>query len=123
MLAISWGCQKFHDYIYGRRDVTVETDHKPLETLYKKPLCAAPPRIQRMMLKTQLYTFVCVWKKGKDLTVADALSRGPHSHEIVDEEEFVIHTVENLPISDIRLAELKQATDNDVTMQMLHKYA
>ena len=34
-----------------------------------------------------LYTFVCVWKKGKDLTVADALSRGPHSHEIVDEEE------------------------------------
>ena len=23
MLAIAWGCEKFHDYIYGRSDITV----------------------------------------------------------------------------------------------------
>ena len=81
MLAICWGCEKFHDYIYGRTDVVIETDHKPLEALYKKPLGAAPPRIQRMMLQIQKYTFSVVWKKGKDITVADALSRGPNTCE------------------------------------------
>ena len=55
MLAIQWGCTKFHDYIYGLESVTVETDHKPLEALYRKPLSAAPPRIQRMQLKLQKY--------------------------------------------------------------------
>ena len=38
MLVIAWGCEKFQDYIYGRSDITVETDHKPLEALYKKPI-------------------------------------------------------------------------------------
>ena len=40
---------------YGRSDITVETDHKPLEALYKKPIGSAPPRIQRMMLRIQKY--------------------------------------------------------------------
>ena len=39
----------FHDFIYGRR-VTIETDHKPLITIVKKPLHAAPARLQRMLL-------------------------------------------------------------------------
>ena len=42
MLAIVFGCVKFHDYIYGLPNVTVETDHKPLETILTKPLHAAP---------------------------------------------------------------------------------
>ena len=37
MLAIVWGTQKFHTYVYGRR-VIVETDHKPLESIFRKPL-------------------------------------------------------------------------------------
>ena len=55
MLAIACGCEKFHDYIYGRSDITVETDHKLLEALYKKLIGSAPPRIQRMMLRIQKY--------------------------------------------------------------------
>ena len=35
MLAIAWGVEKFHTYLYGRK-VIVETDHKPLETIFKK---------------------------------------------------------------------------------------
>ena len=31
MLAITWGCEKFHDYIYGQSDITVETDEKSLD--------------------------------------------------------------------------------------------
>ena len=50
LLAIVWGAEKFHTYVYGRR-IIVETDHKPLEAIFKKPLNAAPPRLQRMLLK------------------------------------------------------------------------
>ena len=34
MLAIVHGLEKFHYYVYGR-GVTVETDHKPLEAIFK----------------------------------------------------------------------------------------
>lgn len=47
MLAILFGCKRFHQYVYGRRN-TVETDHRPL-IIMKKPLAAAPARLQRML--------------------------------------------------------------------------
>lgn len=39
LLAVVFGCAKFAEYIVGR-DVTVESDHKPLEAIMKKPLHA-----------------------------------------------------------------------------------
>ena len=38
MLAICFGCSKFHQYIYGQKHVLVESDHKPLESLYMKTI-------------------------------------------------------------------------------------
>ena len=35
MLAVVFGCIIFHDYIYGVPNVTVESDHKPLESILK----------------------------------------------------------------------------------------
>lgn len=35
MLAVVFGCEKFHQYLYGRH-VCVESDHKPLEVIFKK---------------------------------------------------------------------------------------
>ena len=35
LLAIVYGCTKFHQYVYGKK-VNVQTDHKPLEALLKK---------------------------------------------------------------------------------------
>ena len=37
--------QQFHQYLYGRQAV-VESDHKPLESIMRKPLAAVPPRLQ-----------------------------------------------------------------------------
>lgn len=37
LLAIVYGCEKFHQYIYGK-DILVERDHKPLESICKKSL-------------------------------------------------------------------------------------
>ena len=62
---------KWHYYLYGKHDITVHSDHQPLETIFKKPLSRAPRRLQRMMLKLQKYQF----KKGKELFIADTLSR------------------------------------------------
>ena len=67
MLAIVFGCTKFHKLIYGKDEVTIESDHKPLESLLKKPMCAAPMRIQRMRLKLQPYTFTLVHISGKSI--------------------------------------------------------
>lgn len=46
MYAIVFGAERFHQYIYGNQ-IDVTTDHKPLETILKKPLSAAPARLQR----------------------------------------------------------------------------
>ena len=48
MLAVVFGCTRFHDYIHGLKEIQVETDHKPLESILKKPLHQAPMRLQRM---------------------------------------------------------------------------
>ena len=45
LLAIVYGCTKFHQYVYGKK-VKVQTDHKPLEALFKKTLFPAPQRLQ-----------------------------------------------------------------------------
>ena len=36
LLAVVYGLEKFHTYTYDR-EVTVESDHKPLEVIFKKP--------------------------------------------------------------------------------------
>ena len=67
--------EMWHQYLYGRHVITVHTDHEPLETIFKKLLCKAPQRLQRMMLKLQRYQFSVRYKKGKELYVVDTLSR------------------------------------------------
>lgn len=54
MLAVVHGLEKFYYYVYGR-GVTIETDHKPLEAIFKKHLSAAPPHIARMKLRILKY--------------------------------------------------------------------
>jgi hypothetical protein len=56
MLAILFGLERFERYVYGR-NIEVETDHKPLETIHKKSLLSAPKRIQRMLLRTQKFQY------------------------------------------------------------------
>ena len=74
-LAVVFGCEKFQHYLYGRK-FTVESDHKPLEFIFKKPLNKAPPRIQRFMLRLQKYDdFQVVHVPGTKMNVSDTLSR------------------------------------------------
>ena len=55
MLAIVWSCDKFDQYLYGRDTVTVESDHEPLKSVFKKEIHKSPKRLQRMRLALQKY--------------------------------------------------------------------
>ena len=43
----------------------------------KKPIHAAPPRLLRMLLQLQKYDYMLIYKPGKEMTLADRLSRFP----------------------------------------------
>ena len=123
LLAIVFACQKLHQYIYGFL-TKVQTDHKPLESIVKKSLHKVSSRMQRMLLKLQKYDLSVNYVKGKELHVADTLSRAQLSdttQEIDSEElELPIHTmIQNLPVSDTKKVQLQSATENDEQMQQL----
>jgi len=68
---------RFHTYVYGRQDITVETNHRPLIAIMKKSLAMAPKHLQRMLLRLQKYSFKLVYKPGSKTVIADSLSRAP----------------------------------------------
>ena len=76
LLAVQFGLLRFRQYVYGRK-IVVESDHKPLIGLLDKPIAACSPRIQRMRLQLQQFDFVLTYKPGKELFIADTLSRAP----------------------------------------------
>ena len=122
MLAILFGCTRFKYYIYGRRTV-VESDCKPIEAIMKKPLCSAPPRLQRMLLQLQHYDIEVVHCKGKNIPLGDALSRNYVSETfpgLIEGLDLHVHTVlKSLPVSDVKIKQIQDATRNDSQMQTL----
>lgn len=73
-LAILFACRKFVLYILGK-PVTVQTDHQPLIKIFEKPLIQAPLRLQRMLLGLQRYKVTLCFTPGKEVIIADMLSR------------------------------------------------
>ena len=124
LLAAAFACAKFHDYIYGKREVIIETDHKPLITIVKKPLHAAPPRLQRMLLQLQRYDLKFIYKCGKELYLADALSRAYIDHDPSTDYTFkfdVMSVTEVTAVHQSKLPELQAATATDPALSLLRK--
>ena len=118
LLAITFACNKFHSYILGK-NVIVETDHKPLEIIFKKPLLTALMRSQRMMLQLQQYDLSLVYKKGSQLFIADTLSRAQLSETSPADiyEDYEVLTVQS--VGSNTMAELQRETALDPTMKNL----
>ena len=126
LLAIVFACAKFHYYIYGFH-TTIQSDHKPLEAIFKKPLHQISPRLQRMLLRLQKYDLDITYVRGKHLHVADTLSRAHHPDcsEDIDSAEIqlAVHTiVKDLPITDERLRDLQSVTRLDPQLQRLKHF-
>ena len=113
MLAVVFALQKFDQYVYGR-PVTIQSDHKPLAAISKKPLRSAPKRLQGMLLKVQKYDIVIVHKPGPEMYLADTLSRAflPTTENTQGEFERV-NAVKLLPMTDERLEEMRNSTRDD----------
>ena len=78
-LALVFGIQKFHQFIYGRK-FTLLTDHQPLLAILgpKKGIPSiAAARMQRWALLLSAYQYVIVYRSTRDHANADCLSRLP----------------------------------------------
>ena len=74
LLAQVFGLEYNHMYTYGRK-VILWTDHKPLVSISLKPLSQAPKRLQRLLLALHNYDVDIRYKPGKEMYLADTLSR------------------------------------------------
>ena len=128
-LALTWACEKFNDYILGLK-FCILTDHKPLISLLgTKSLDQLPARIQRFRMRLMKYHYDIEHVPGKDLVVADTLSRSPVSKPTVGDHIFgnqiyshVSQIVQSLPASEHQLQNIKNSQNQDRDILKVKQY-
>ena len=126
-LAIVFGCQRFHQYLARKDLILVDSDHKPLQSIFRKSILAAPCRLQRMLLRLQRYNIEVRYKPGKEMYVADHLSRAQLTETEDCNDEFQVFALEleemtpfsSIKVSPERLTQLQMNTAQDPTLQTL----
>ena len=123
MLGILYGLEKFHHYVFGR-PVRVQTNHKPLVAILAKSLAVAPPRLARMMLRIQRYNVSLEYVPGKQVPLADALSRiNPKPEHTIPGLDLTVHKVQSfLNASASRLEEIREETAKDPQLSLLRDF-
>lgn len=85
----------------------------------------APKRLQRMLMRLQKYDYIINYVPGKDMLLADALSRAyledTTQEGSVEKEIESVNMIQYLPISEERLKVIRGETAKDVTLQTLIK--
>ena len=120
-LAVVWGCEHFHLYIYGR-PVTVVTDHKPLLGVFNNPKYKPPVRLERYANRLDTYQATVVYRSGAD-NPADYMSchllTGPHADpEDEDAGDLYVNFIATHAVPKaMRIDEIKSATLSDSTLQ------
>ena len=121
LLAILFACEKFHFYAYGR-DVLVQSDHRPLEAVFRKPLHQTTPRLQRMLLRLLRYRLTVEYTPGKHMYIADTLSRAYLPANITVEEREIaddIDVLSDYPASIKKMDQLREETAQDAELSQL----
>ena len=121
-LAVTYGLEKFEHYLLGR-NVTVETDHSPLEQIFKKNINEAPSRLQRLLLRCLRFDVHVQYKQGRSIPVADALSRVCHKKAAHNTENMIEDSASQCNIhfisTPIDLTAVKSSAAQDPTMNLL----
>lgn len=129
LLAIVFACERFNTYLYGQEFI-VQSDHKPLEAIFNKPVACTTPRLQRMLLRLGRYQLNVKYTPGKDMHMADALSRAylqdarsPAEEELAEDLDVAVHTVLfRIPMSNAGVKEIRSATASDPELTQIRKF-
>ena len=92
LLAIVFALERLNHYTFGRT-ITVQSDHQPLQSIWKRSIVSASPRMQRLLLRLAHYDINTDFLWGKENAIADALSRvcplqSNNSNSNIDHTEF-----------------------------------
>ena len=122
LLASVWVYDKFSRYLIGLESF-LQTYHKPLISIINvQDLDKGPIRCQRLLMKLMRFKVKAKYVPGKQLTIADTLSRNPLPHDgTPNTQEEVQGYVDAKPASPQRLAQLPTATNEDEKLQMAMK--
>ena len=105
-LAIVFSCERFSQYLAGREKITVESDRKPLQSIFQKSILSAPCWLQRMMLRLQCFNLDVKYKSGAQMYGSDHLSRASltDNKEMTDNFQVFALEVETLtPFDSIKV--------------------
>lgn len=126
LLAVLFACKRFHTYIYGHQNVVTFSDHQPLVSIMTKSLDKIENnRIRRILLKLLKYQFELKYLPGKDMHVADFLSRcGIQTNTEIDETmKYVVHALDKkLQFNDDKIAKLKKEIENDDVLRKVKEF-
>ena len=121
LLAIVFALERLNHY-------TFQSDHQPLQSIWKKSIVSASPRLQRLFLRLSHYDLNIEFLRGKENLIADALSRVfPLQSTNSKTKDSNIHVIpvhyitQTAPVSKTRLQELRLAAQSDPTLSSLTK--
>ena len=122
--AAVWGMEKFHYFLYSRKFI-LQTDQKPLVSIFRKHMIDVSPRIQRITIRAWQYEFEPQHIPGRNNVISDALSRvTPLEFQDSNAEKDIL-TVNFLQYSSIEERErdeVLQETNKDKELQSLKHY-
>ena len=129
-LASVWACeQRFDRYLMGLDSFTLYSDHKPLIPLINsKDLSETPLRCQRMLVRLLRYKPVSIHQPGKVMVTSDTLSRSPaacsqETSNLQEDVRFHVSMVtSSWSVSDAKLRQLKEETQQDVSLRTAINY-
>jgi len=99
--------------------ITVHTDHKPLQAIFQKPVSLAPPRLQRMLLRLSKYDTQVKYVGSKSVLRADTLSRLVQSGTAKEIPGLDINIAQVLKVEPTCREFLQEETKADPTLASL----
>ena len=120
LLAIIYGCEKFHMYLY-RRTFIMEMDHKPLEMISLQNLTAAPAHLQRMLLHLQQYDLVITYQPSREMLLVDALSHLPSRTNTEIKLDLWVNAISTFAFTPRHLTKIRTETQWDPILSMVHR--
>ena len=124
-----WACERFDRYLMGLDSFTLYSDRKPLIPLINsQDLSETPLRCQRMLIRLLRYKPVAIHQPGKMMVTSDTLSRSPAacsqetSNLHVDVRFHVSMVTSSWPVSDGKLKQLKEETQQNVSLRTAINY-